>query len=100
MKSAVKLNRLLSKLYGYSGKFLQRQCKIQLSRDNLEEQKVLESTFFRLSKSLKSTISANIVPPPGQTSHYELLGDWNVCHWYTFQWTVTSAHCKKNYKNC
>ena len=37
---------------GYSGKFLQRQCKIQLFRDNLGEQKVLESAFFRLSEGL------------------------------------------------
>ena len=35
---------------GYSGKFLQRQCKIQLSRDNLGEQKVLKSAFCRFSK--------------------------------------------------
>ena len=36
---------------GYSGKFLQRQCKIQLPRDNLGEQNVPENALFRLSKS-------------------------------------------------
>ena len=50
---------------GYSGKFSQRQCEIQLPRDNLGEQKVLESAFFRFSKSLKSNILATRVPPPG-----------------------------------
>ena len=49
----------------YSGKFPQRQLEIKLSRDNLGEQKVLESTFLRLLKSLKSKILANMVPPPG-----------------------------------
>ena len=48
---------------GYSGKFLQRQCKIQLFRDNLGEQKVLESAFFRLSEGLKSKILVTMVPP-------------------------------------
>ena len=46
---------------GYSGKFSQRQSKIQLSRDNLREQKVLESA---LSNSLKSKIFKTMVPPP------------------------------------
>ena len=32
-------------LGGYSRKFPRRQCNIQLSRDNLEEQKLLESAF-------------------------------------------------------
>ena len=48
---------------GYSGKFSQRQCKIQLPRDNLGQQKVLESAFFRLSKSLRSKMLATMVPP-------------------------------------
>ena len=47
----------------YSGKFSQRQCKIQLSRENLGEQNVLESAFFRVF--LKSKISAT-----GATSGY------------------------------
>ena len=47
----------------YSGRFSQRQCKIQLSRDNLGEQKVLGSALFKLSKSLKSKIFTAIVPP-------------------------------------
>ena len=46
---------------GYSGKFSQRQCEIQLPGDNLGEQKVLESAFFRLSKSLKFKILATMV---------------------------------------
>ena len=45
---------------GYSGKFSQRQSKIQLSRDNLGEQKVLESA---LSNSLKSKIFTTMVSP-------------------------------------
>ena len=49
----------------YSGKFSRRQCEIQLSRDNLGDQNVLESAFFRLLKSLKSKILASMVPPPG-----------------------------------
>ena len=52
----------------YSGKFLQKQCKIQLSKGNLlGERKVLESDLFRLSKSLKSNIFTAIVPPPKYT---------------------------------
>ena len=35
---------------GNLGKFSRRQYEIQLSRDNLEKQKVLDSAFFRLSK--------------------------------------------------
>ena len=41
----------------YSGKFSQRQCKIQLSKDNLGEEKVLESSFCGISKSLKLIIN-------------------------------------------
>ena len=52
---------------GYSEKFWQRQCKIQLPRDNLGEKKVLKSALFRLSESLKSKILTTMVPPPGYT---------------------------------
>ena len=51
MKSAAELNRLLLKFLslcyygGYLRRFSQRQCKIQLPRDNLREQKILESAF-------------------------------------------------------
>ena len=48
MKSSVELNGLLWKFVlsgGYSRKFSQRQCKIQLSGDNLREQSVLEKDF-------------------------------------------------------
>ena len=38
----------------YLRKFSRRQCKIQLSRDILGEQKALKSAFLRLSKKLKS----------------------------------------------
>ena len=67
----------------YSRKFSQRQYKIQLSRDNLGEQKVLKSAFGRLSKSLKSKVLVTNVPPPGYTGFvtnllFELLGGWNV----------------------
>ena len=49
---------------GYSGKFLQRKCKIQCSRDNLGEEKVLKSEFFRLSERLKLKILAILVTSP------------------------------------
>ena len=52
---------------GYSGKFSQRQYKIQLPKDNLGEQKVLESPLFRLWKNLKSKILTTMVPPPEYT---------------------------------
>ena len=68
---------------GNSGKFSRRQCEIQLSSYNLGGQKVIESAFFRLSKSLKSKILATIVSPPGYTGFitklpFELLTGWNV----------------------
>ena len=69
---------------GNSGKFLQREFKIQFSRNNLGEQKVLESAFFRLSKSLKPKILANMVPLLEytiallQASCFELLEAWNI----------------------
>ena len=42
-------------LGGYSRKFSQRQYKIQLSRDNLGEQKLLESSFsgFQIAQNPK-----------------------------------------------
>ena len=52
---------------GYSGKFSQRQYKIQLPKDDLGEQKVLESPLFRLWKNLKSKILTTMVPPPEYT---------------------------------
>ena len=46
MKNTVALKRLfIVMLVRYSRKFSGRKCKIQLSRDNLGEQKVLESAF-------------------------------------------------------
>ena len=46
MKGAVELNRLIIVMLGiYSRKFSRIPCKIQLSRGNLGEQKVLESAF-------------------------------------------------------
>ena len=45
---------------GYSWQLLRRQCKIKLSRDNLVEEKVLESSFCRLSESLIWTISGSL----------------------------------------
>ena len=48
---------------GYSGKFSQRQQKIQLPRDNLGDRKVLESALFRLSMNLKSKFLTTMVPP-------------------------------------
>ena len=61
---------------GYSGKFSWRQCKIQLPRDNLGEQNVLEKAFFWLSVSLKSKILATRVPPPGYTGFITNLLFW------------------------
>ena len=52
---------------GDSGRFLRRQCDIQLPKDNLGDQKVLESEFFMLIKRLKSKILTTMVPPPGCT---------------------------------
>ena len=55
MESAVKLNRLLLKLLLLCHSDIQeRQGKIKLSWGNLREQKVLESVFLWLSKSLHS----------------------------------------------
>ena len=61
---------------GYSGKFLQRQYKIQPFRDNLGEQKVLKSAFFRLSEGLKSKILVTMVPPPGYIAFITNLPFW------------------------
>ena len=61
---------------GYLGKFLQRQCKIHLPRDNLWEPNVLESAFFRLWKSLKSKILATMVPATGYTGFIMDLPFW------------------------
>ena len=71
-------------LNGYSGKFSQKQCEIQLSRINLGKNKVLKNTFFRLPESLKPQILATMRPTPNilgllQTSRFELLGGWCVC---------------------
>ena len=41
---------------GYSGKFSRKKLKIQLFRDNLKEQNVLNSLFFGISESLKCKI--------------------------------------------
>ena len=60
----------------YLRKFSRRQCKIQLSRDILGEQKALKSAFFRLSKKLKSKNLANMVPPPGYTGFITNLPFW------------------------
>ena len=72
MKSAVELKWLLLKFVlsmsgGYSGKFSQRQYRIQLPKDNLGEQKFLESPVFRFSENLKSKILTTMVPPPEYT---------------------------------
>ena len=69
MESAVKLNRLLLKLVLLCHSDIQeRQGKLKLSWGNLREQKVLESEFLWLSKSLQSKISTPVttmVPLPG-----------------------------------
>ena len=63
---------------GYSGKFLCRQCKIQLSRDNLGEQKVLKSAFFRLSESLKLCCHLWDILGPLQTCQFWVI--WRLQH--------------------
>ena len=77
--------------FGYTGKFSQRQCKIQLLRDNLGELKVLESALFRLSKNLKSKIFTIMVLPPRYIlgllqAYFELLWGWNVWPLALFFW--------------
>ena len=46
-------------LCGYSGKFWQRQFKIQLSRDNLGEEKVPESEFLQTFREPKTQSFGN-----------------------------------------
>ena len=58
---------------GYLKKFSRRQFKIQLSKDNLAEQKILDSAF---SESLKSKILAVMLPPPGYTGFTTNLPFW------------------------
>ena len=72
MKSAVEINRLLLKFVLLCQVDIQENTcknntKIQFPRDNLGEQKVLESVFFRLSKDLKPKMLVTRVPPPGYT---------------------------------
>ena len=55
---------------GYSRKFSRDPCKIQLSRDNLGEQKVLEGAFSEFSESLQPKIFTSLttmVPSLGYT---------------------------------
>ena len=58
MESDVELNKLLLRLVLLCHMDIQEtlswwQCKIQLFRDKLGQQKVLESAFFELSESLQ-----------------------------------------------
>ena len=65
--------------YGYWGKFSRRQCKIQLSKYNLEVQKVLESAFFGFQKGLKYktfTLVTTIDLPPEYTGFITNLPFW------------------------
>ena len=72
---------------GYSRKFEKngkRMGNSNFCRDNLGEQKILESASFRVSKSLKSKRLATMVCYLRvilgllQTSCFELLGGWSV----------------------
>ena len=63
-------------LGGYSRKFLQRQCKIQLYRDDLGEQKLLKQCILRLSYSPKTQNFGNMVLPPGYTGFITNLPFW------------------------
>ena len=72
-------------LGGYSRKFLRRQCKIQPSRNNLVEEKLLESPlsgFQRVQNSKFWQPWCHLLDTLGllQTFHFELLGvgGWNV----------------------
>ena len=60
----------------FKRKFLQRPCKIQLPRENLGEQKILEKALFRLSKSLKSNILTSMVPSLGYTGFFTIVPFW------------------------
>ena len=82
---------------GYSGKFSRRQCKIQLSWDNLIEQKVLESAFFRLSESLKSKLSSNMVLPPGHNGFISVLS-YSKAGTYVIQINIWRLRCVSNSK--
>ena len=61
---------------GYPGKFSERQCKIQLSRDSQAKPKVLEGSCCWLSESLKSKISYTGIII--SLSRFELHGGWKV----------------------
>ena len=70
MKNAAELNRILLKFVLLCQVEIQKisreeDAKIQLSMDNLGEQKVLEWALFKLLKSLKFKILGTMVPPPG-----------------------------------
>ena len=65
--------------YGYWGKFSRKQCKIQLSKYNLGEQKVLESAFFGFQKGLKFktfTLVTTIDLPPEYAGFITNLPFW------------------------
>ena len=69
---------------GYSRKCSWRQCKIQLSRDNLGEQKLLESVFsgFQTAQNPKfwqPWCYLRDILGLLQNSRFELLDGWNVC---------------------
>ena len=72
-------------LGGCSRKFL-RQCKIELSRGNLREQKVLESAFSGFQTAYNPKFwqpQCHLQDILGilQTSHFELLEGWNLWIW-------------------
>ena len=48
------------------------------TQNNLGEQKVLESAFFRFSKSLKSKVFETTVPPAGYTGFITNLPFWAI----------------------
>ena len=98
MESAANLNRLFLKLVLLFQVDIQQSPREDNAKINflgiiLGDQKVMERSVFRLSKSLKFKILASVVDMLQhllgllQTSRFEVPGGWNVC--YPEQTTIT-----------
>ena len=72
-----------------------RQFKIQLSRNNLGEHKVLQNGFFRLSRSLKSKILATIMPPP----KYMGFSKTDLLFWATWRLECTALQIRDSQRS-
>ena len=83
MKSAGGWNRLLLKFISLCQVDIQESSRENTTKfnflgNNLGEQKVLESAFFRFSKSLKSKVFATTVPPAAYTGFITNLPFWAI----------------------